>query len=74
MKNLTRATLAVMFVTLLGAGISNASSRATYDGPCGHGTGHACPKETPEINPEMGAGALALIGGMAMVIRSRRKA
>ena len=34
----------------------------------------ATPVGTPEIDPAMGTGALALLGGAILVIRGRRKA
>jgi hypothetical protein len=33
----------------------------------------AAPVSTPEIDPSMGAGALALLGGAVMVIRGRKR-
>ena len=33
----------------------------------------AVPSTTPEIDPAMGTGALALLGGAILVIRGRRK-
>jgi hypothetical protein len=75
MKKYTRNTFAVLFVTLLSVAIGHAQNKDKNDGgPCGFGTGHACPADTPEINPALGTGALALIGGVVMVMRSRRKA
>ena len=35
--------------------------------------GSAMAVNVPEIDPGMGANALALLGGLALVIRSRRK-
>ena len=51
-----------------------ARGNQNYDGPCGFDTGHACPANTPEIDPGLGTGALVLIGSWALVVRGRRKA
>jgi hypothetical protein len=74
MKQHIRNTFAVLFVTLLSVAIGHAQNRDKDIYPCGFGTGHACPASTPEINPALGTGALALIGGVVMVMRGRRKA
>jgi hypothetical protein len=70
-KMFTRNALAVLFATLLT--VAAGHSQDKNGRACGFGTGHAC-ADTPEINPAMGAGALAFIGGVVMVIRGRRKA
>jgi len=70
MKMFTRNVFAVLFLTLLSVAVGHSQDK--NGGPCGFGTGHAC-VDAPEINPAMGAGALALIGGVVMVIRGRRK-
>jgi hypothetical protein len=76
MKLFLRSTLAVLFVTLMPAASGHASPF-----PCGPirqflGLCGDKPKssDVPEINPELAAGALALIGGAVVVIRGRRKA
>jgi hypothetical protein len=74
MNKFNRNALSVLFVTLFSVAISHGQNKDKSIYPCGYGTGHACSSDTPEINPEMGAGALALIGGFVMVIRGRRKA
>jgi hypothetical protein len=58
MKNFFRSLLAILVVTL----ISTHSLFASY------------PVPVPEIDPAMGTGALALLGGTIMVIRGRAKA
>jgi hypothetical protein len=74
MKLFVRNAFAVLVVTLVGVGAGHAlKGNNNYDGPCGYDTGHACPANSPEIDPELGAGALVLIGGGAIVIRGRRK-
>jgi hypothetical protein len=62
MKNLVRSFLAVLVVTLIS---SHASLAACSVDTCG---------VAPEIDPAMGAGALALVGGAIMVIRGRARA
>ena len=64
-----------MLVAMVGFAASGwAKGNNNYDGPCGYDTGHACPANSPEIDPGMATGALVLIGGGAMVLRGRRKA
>jgi len=75
MKLFMRNAFAVLIVMLAGVGVGHAlKGNGNYDGPCGYDTGHSCPANSPEIDPELGTGALVLIGGGAMVIRGRRKA
>jgi hypothetical protein len=57
MKNFIYSFLAVLAVTLIASHVSFA--RATVD--------------APEIDPAMGTGALALLGGAIMVIRGRAR-
>jgi hypothetical protein len=72
MKILARYAIAVLVVTLLGASTGRGQGQ---NQDCGFGTGHSCyARDTPEIDPGMGGGALALIGGAALVLRGRRKA
>ncbi len=59
MIKFTRTSLAVLSVAFLCAAVANATP---------------APSTVPEINTEMGAGALALIAGVVTVIRGRRKA
>jgi hypothetical protein len=69
MKNSVRTLLAVLVVTLIASHTSFAdsgcSSALAALGKC---------SLAPEIDPAMGAGALALLGGAVMVIRGRIKA
>jgi hypothetical protein len=67
MKNLLRASfLLVAFIAV--------APRASYADACVYGAGEHCPdRKVPEIDPGMGASALALLGGALMVIRSRAK-
>jgi hypothetical protein len=46
----------------------------TNNNPVPCGTTTACVVNTPEIDMSAAAGAIALITGMGMVLRSRRKA
>jgi hypothetical protein len=77
MMNSLRACLVLLALTVVG-------SRVSYAGilkdiycdvnpnakVCG-GSGDKAPDPVPEIDPAMGAGALALLGGAVMVIRGR---
>jgi len=62
MKTILRTSLAVLAVTFLASA-----------------SGHAAPHHhhpyfsTPEIDPSMASGALALVGGAIVVIRGRRR-
>jgi hypothetical protein len=71
MKMFIRNAFAVLFLSFLSVAVGHSQDK--NGGACGLGTHHAC-ADTPEINPAMGAGALALIGGVVMVIRGRRRA
>jgi MYXO-CTERM domain-containing protein len=74
MKTFIRNTLAGSFAVLLTTASVGAQNRDKTITPCGRDTGHACPANTPEIDPALGMGALALVGVGALAIRSRRKA
>ncbi len=74
MNGMGRAGVVLGIALLLGSVSGWAKGNNDYDGPCGYGTGHACPANSPEIDPGMGAAALLLIGGGVMVLRGRRKA
>jgi hypothetical protein len=65
MKLVLRTVLAVALLSLCSSVHSYAQSGCTSGG-----TG--CPS-TPEIDPSMAGADLALLGGAAMLIRSRRK-
>jgi hypothetical protein len=66
MKNFVSSLLAVLVVTLISSHLSLASC-AVNSSVCGI-------KPVPEIDPAMGTGALALLGGAVMVIRGRSRA
>jgi hypothetical protein len=78
MKNSLRACLVLLALTVVGSRVSHAGILKDIlcdvdpkAKACG-GTGDTAPDPVPEIDPAMGAGALALVGGGLMVIRSRR--
>jgi hypothetical protein len=66
MKIFVRSLLAVLVVTLISSHASLAVC-AVNSTICGI-------KPVPEIDPAMGTGALALLGGAIMVIRGRSRA
>jgi len=73
MKMFMRSTLAVLLVTLASAATGHADPGC---GPIREFLHFPCskkPVDAPEMNPEMAAGALALLGGAVMVIRGRRR-
>jgi hypothetical protein len=61
MIKFTRISLAVLSVTVMAVAVAHATP------PC-----VTCPA-APEISPELGAGAMAMIGGVVMILRGRRK-
>jgi hypothetical protein len=73
MKNLLRACLVLLALTVVGSRVSYAADHpilcALFPRLC---STDKAPDPVPEIDPAMGAGALALLGGAVMVIRGRR--
>lgn len=65
MNNTVRNLLAVLVVTLIATHASFATGCPSFNPHC---------DLAPEIDPAMGVGALALIGGAIMVIRGRSRA
>ena len=63
MIKFTRISLAVLSFAVMAVAVAHAGP------PCPH---TPCPA-APEISPELGAGALAMIGGVVMSLRGRRK-
>jgi len=57
MKSFMKCCFAVLALTLAATTVSSAMP----------------PMSVPEIDPSMGAGALALLGGAVMVIRGRKR-
>jgi hypothetical protein len=79
MKNSLRACLVLLALTVVGSRVSHAGILKDIlcdvdpkAKACGGAGPDAAPDPVPEIDPAMGAGALALLGGALMVIRSRR--
>jgi hypothetical protein len=79
MKNLVRACLVLLALTVTGSRVSHAGIlKDIYCDVdpkakgCSGTDRDPGPTPVPEIDPAMGVGALALVGGSLMVIRSRR--
>lgn len=72
MKTLLRTGLALLAFTLITARPSLADPGGGAD--CTKHPGNpGCSSSVPEIDPAMGLGTLALLGGVVMVIRGRAR-
>jgi hypothetical protein len=72
MKTFFRTGLALLAFTLITARPSLADPGHGAD--CAkHPDNPGCSSSVPEIDPALGLGALALLGGMVMVIRGRAR-
>ena len=66
MKQLLRTTLALAIL------VFGAQAHSYAQGGCDTGGSGGCPS-TPEIDPTMASAGLVLLGGAALIIRSRSK-